>query len=53
MIPTWQIAALLIAILALVGLEVYLTPNSYGHLFLTGQCNHQPAPAACQRRGLR
>ena len=53
MIPRWQMAGLLILVLIVAGLEIASAPNSYAHLFLTGQCAHEPMPYACHPRGRR
>jgi hypothetical protein len=50
MIPKWQVAGLIILALVAMGLGIYSAPNSYARLFLTGQCNHEPAPYACHPR---
>lgn len=53
MISRWQMAGLLILVLIVAGLEIASAPNSYAHLFLTGQCAHEPMPYACHPRGRR
>ena len=51
MIPNWQMAGIIAVVLIIIGLGIYASPNSYAHLYLTGQCNHDPMPAACHPRG--
>lgn len=52
MIPRWQWASIIMAVLAVIAGAIYLSPNSYGHLFLMGRCNHEPMPYGCHpRRG--
>jgi hypothetical protein len=53
MIPKWQMAGLFILVLIGLAVGIYSAPNSYAHLYLTGQCNHEPMPAACQPRSRR
>jgi hypothetical protein len=50
MIPNWQIAGLLILALVSIGMGIYSAPQSYAHLYLTGQCKHEPMPYACHPR---
>jgi hypothetical protein len=50
MIPQWQMAGLFLLVLILIAAGVYVSPNSYAYLYLTGQCNHAPMPIACHTR---
>ena len=53
MIPKWQMAGLFVLVLIAIAAAIYGAPNSYAHLFLTGQCSHDPMPSACHPRGRR
>jgi hypothetical protein len=47
MIPNWQIVVLTaLALMALAG-GIYVSPNSYAHAFLWGECAREPGPKAC------
>jgi len=50
MIPNWQWAGLVILVLVALAAGIYSAPNSYAHLYLTGQCDHEPMPYACHQR---
>ena len=52
MIPRWQMVGLIVLAFIAIGLGIYSSPNSYAHLFLSGQCNHEPMPLGCHTRSL-
>jgi hypothetical protein len=50
MIPKWQWAGIILLILLAAAVSIHGAPNSYAYAFLSGQCHHEPAPAACHPR---
>jgi hypothetical protein len=50
MIPKWQWAGIIILVVLAAAAAVHGSPNSYAYVFLSGQCNHDPAPMACHPR---
>ena len=53
MIPRWQMIGFGVLVLAVIGLAIYTTPNSYAHLFLSGRCFGPSAPDACHPQSAR
>ena len=51
MIPNWQIAALAVLVLIALAGAIVVSPNSYAHAFLWGECAREPAPKACHPVG--
>jgi hypothetical protein len=51
MIPNWQIAVLAVLVLIALAGGIYVSPNSYAHAFLWGECAREPAPKACHPVG--
>jgi len=47
MIPKWQMAGLIVLVLIAAAAGIYSSPNSYAYVYLSGQCAHEPMPAAC------
>jgi hypothetical protein len=53
MIPRWQMIGILLLALAMLGMGVIGSPNSYAYKFLSGQCARDPAQPACHPRARR
>lgn len=51
MIPKWQIAVLAALVLIALAGAIYVSPNSYAHAFLWGECAKDPMPKACRPAG--
>jgi hypothetical protein len=53
LIPRWQMIGILLLALAMLGMGVLGSPNSYAYKFLSGQCSKDPAQPACRARSWR
>jgi hypothetical protein len=47
MLPKWQIIGLAALLMGSIGLAIYVSPHTYAHVFLSGQCFHDPVPPEC------
>lgn len=47
MLPRWQLLALAALLLGSIGLAIYVSPHTYAHAFLAGQCFRDPMPQEC------